>query len=162
MQAVQSPVIPVVGELIRRHPGTISLGQGVVHYEPPAEAIAAIDSFLSNPQNHMYKLVDGTAELLGAVEEKLETENSIRILRDRRGDYGWRQYGVYNAMLAIADPGDEVVLQSPYYFNHEMAITMLNCRPVLVPTGPDYQLDVSAIRRALTDRTRCRGDHLSK
>ena len=35
MQAVQQPIIPVVGELIRRHPGTISLGQGVVHYGPP-------------------------------------------------------------------------------------------------------------------------------
>ena len=35
MQAVQSPVIPVVAELIRQHPGTISLGQGVVFYRTP-------------------------------------------------------------------------------------------------------------------------------
>jgi hypothetical protein len=38
MQAVQSPIIPVVGELIRNCPGTISLGQGVVYYGPPPEA----------------------------------------------------------------------------------------------------------------------------
>ncbi|WP_439566250.1 hypothetical protein [Gloeocapsopsis crepidinum] len=38
MQAVQSPVIPIVGELIRTFPGTISLGQGIVYYPPPPEA----------------------------------------------------------------------------------------------------------------------------
>ena len=39
-----------------------------------------------------------------------------------------------NAVLAICDSGDEVILPAPYYFNHEMAIVMANCRPVLVPT----------------------------
>lgn len=32
---VQTPVIPVVGEMVKKNPGTISLGQGVVHYGPP-------------------------------------------------------------------------------------------------------------------------------
>ena len=46
MAAVQSPVIPVIGELIRTHPGTISLGQGVVYYGPPPEAGEALQDFL--------------------------------------------------------------------------------------------------------------------
>ena len=33
--------------------------------------------------------------------------------------------GFINAMLAIADPGDEVILPVPYYFNHEMAVVMV-------------------------------------
>ena len=45
MQTVQSPIIPIVGELIRQNPGTISLGQGVVYYGPPSEAIAQIPQF---------------------------------------------------------------------------------------------------------------------
>jgi aspartate/methionine/tyrosine aminotransferase len=59
-----------------------------------------------------------------------------------------------NAMLAILDPGDEVILPAPFYFNHEMAISMVGGRAVTVPTGPDFQLDPDAIRRALTPRTR--------
>jgi aspartate/methionine/tyrosine aminotransferase len=59
-----------------------------------------------------------------------------------------------NTVLAIADPGDEFILPTPYYFNHEMAITMANCRPVLVPTDAAYQLDVDALRAAITARTR--------
>jgi hypothetical protein len=45
MQAVQSPIIPVVGELIRANPGTISLGQGVAYYSPPPVALASNFSF---------------------------------------------------------------------------------------------------------------------
>ena len=38
MQQIQSPIIPVVAELIRANPGTVSLGQGVAYYGPPPEA----------------------------------------------------------------------------------------------------------------------------
>ena len=59
-----------------------------------------------------------------------------------------------NVMLAILDPGDEVILPLPYYFNQEMAIRMLNAVPVAVPTTADYQLQVDAIEAAITPKTR--------
>src|SRR5258706_8114174 len=59
-----------------------------------------------------------------------------------------------NAVLAITDPGDEVILQTPYYFNHEMAVTMAGCRPVLVPTNDHFQLQLDRIVEAITPRTR--------
>jgi aspartate/methionine/tyrosine aminotransferase len=57
-------------------------------------------------------------------------------------------------MLAITDPGDEVILPAPYYFNHEMAIVIAGAVPVAVPTAAGYQLDPEAIARAVTTRTR--------
>jgi aspartate/methionine/tyrosine aminotransferase len=77
MQSVQSPIIPVVGELIRANPGTISLGQGVAYYGPPPEAAAHIEDFLADPENHKYKLVQGIPELLEQIEQKLDAENDI-------------------------------------------------------------------------------------
>jgi aspartate/methionine/tyrosine aminotransferase len=62
--------------------------------------------------------------------------------------------GFINAILAVADPGDEVILPTPFYFNHEMAVTIAGCRVVLVATDRGYQLDLNAIRDALTPRTR--------
>jgi aspartate/methionine/tyrosine aminotransferase len=62
--------------------------------------------------------------------------------------------GFMNAVLAVADPGDEILLQTPFYFNHEMAIRMAGCRPVPVPTDDGYQLRPEAIRAAMTPRTR--------
>ncbi len=155
MEAVQQPIIPVVGELIRRHPGAISLGQGVVHFGPPPEAIEAIGRFLADPQNHKYKPVEGIAELTGALEKKLLAENGIRLDGISRVVVtAGGNMAFFNALLAIADPGDEIILLSPYYFNHEMSVTMLNCVPVIVPLDAEYQIDVDAVRRAITDRTR--------
>jgi aspartate/methionine/tyrosine aminotransferase len=155
MQAVQQPIIPVVGELIRNHPGTISLGQGVVHYGPPRQAIDRIQTFLADSQNHKYKSVEGIPELVSAIEGKLRRENGIdasagsRVVVTAGGNMAF-----FNALLAVADPGDEIILLVPYYFNHEMAVAMLNCRAVLVPLDSEYQIDMAALRGAVTDRTR--------
>jgi aspartate/methionine/tyrosine aminotransferase len=155
MQAVQRPIIPVVAELIRQHPGTISLGQGVVHYGPPREAIDRYEQFLSRPDNHKYKSVEGIAELVALLEKKLAAENEIRLGGTSRVVVtAGGNMAFFNAILAIADPGDEIVLLSPYYFNHEMAVAMLNCRAVVVPTDANYQIDVEAVGRAITPRTR--------
>ena len=67
MEAVQTPIIPVVADLIRRHPGTISLGQGVVHWPPPKEALHAAAHFGREPKDHLYTPVAGTTPLLDAL-----------------------------------------------------------------------------------------------
>ena len=154
MQSVQSPIIPVVGELIRSNPGTISLGQGVAYYGPPPQAVEAIQRFLADPENHKYKLVQGIPELLEAIESKLRQENGILLDGSRIVVTAGANMGFVNAVLAITDPGDEIILQLPYYFNHEMAAVIADCKAVCVPTDDDYQLQPQAIAAAITKRTR--------
>lgn len=155
LQQVQTPIIPVVGDLIRQHPGTISLGQGVVHYGPPQQAIDHIKHFLSDPDNHKYKSVYGIPPLIEAIIEKLRCENAIvRIQNSRIVVTAGGNMGFVNALLAVADPGDEIILLAPYYFNHEMAVTMVNCRAVIVPTDENYQPQPAVIESAITKKTR--------
>jgi aspartate/methionine/tyrosine aminotransferase len=155
MQSVQTPIIPVVGELIRANPGTISLGQGVAYYGPPPEAVEAIQTCLADPENHKYKLVQGIPELLDAVESKLAQEDGIHIGDGQRIVVtAGANMGFMNAAQAITDPGDEIVLNLPYYFNHEMAISIADCKAVCVPTDDNYQLQPDVIEAAITDRTR--------
>ncbi len=155
MQAVQTPIIPGVAALIRKHPGAISLGQGVVHYGPPREAIDHIGTFLADPENHKYKAVHGISPLLEALSAKLRSENGITAGPESAVVVtAGANLGFVNALLAVTDLGDEVILQTPYYFNHEMAITMAGCRPVPVGTDDHYRLRPDAIRRAVTPRTR--------
>jgi aspartate/methionine/tyrosine aminotransferase len=154
MQAVQSPVIPIVGKLIRDHPGTISLGQGVVHYGPPQQAFESVAGFLENPRNK-YDAVDGTQELRRALEEKLRNENGIEPGNGRRIFVtAGANMGFMNAVYAVTDPGDEVIILKPYYFNHEMAICMADAKPVPVETDRNYQPDLESIEQAMTSRTR--------
>lgn len=155
MQAVQSPIIPIVGELIRSNPGTISLGQGVVFYSPPPEAIELLPKFLAEPTNHLYKAIEGIPPLLTALAAKLQAFNGIEISEENcivvtAGS----NMGFMNAVLAITSVGDEIILNTPYYFNHEMAITMTGCHPVLVKTDDNYQLRPEAIVQAITPKTR--------
>ncbi len=154
MQAVQSPIIPIVGELIRQHPGTISLGQGVVNYPPPQGAIDQITKFLSDPKHHKYQAVEGIPELKSAIADKLITENKIDLSNREIVVTAGSNMAFLNVVLAITDPGDEIILQTPFYFNHEMAIEIASCRAVLVPTDENYQLQPDLIRAAITERTR--------
>src|SRR4028119_202156 len=125
MEGVQPPIIPIVGELIRSYPGTISLGQGVVYYGPPPAAFEQIPQFLADPENHKYKPVQGITPLLDGIEIKLKAFNGISLEQQScivvtAGS----NMAFINAVMAITAPGDEIILLTPYYFNHEMAITM--------------------------------------
>jgi len=155
MRAVQPPIVPIVGRWIRETPGTISLGQGMVSYGPPPEALAAARAFGDLSDHHRYGPVEGEAALVRALERKLAIENGIRVPPASRVVVtAGANMGFLNAVLAVADPGDEIILPVPFYFNHDMAIVMAGCRTVPVRTAADYQLDLDAIARAITSRTR--------
>jgi aspartate/methionine/tyrosine aminotransferase len=155
LAAVQPPVIPTVARWLDATPGTISFGQGVVSYPPPPEALDAARQFGSAPGDHKYGPVEGLASLRDALEAKLARENNIRVHPDSRVIVtAGSNMGFLNAILAIVEDGDEVILPVPYYFNHEMCVAMVGARPVTVPTLADYQLDLDAIRKAITPRTR--------
>ena len=155
LASVQPPVIPIVGRWIAETPGTISLGQGIVSYSPPPEVVASVQQFGGSAGDHRYGPVEGLPPLVAALESKLAGENGIRVRPGSRVvvTAGGNQ-AFMNAVLAITDPGDEVILPAPYYFNHEMALVIAGARAVAVRTTREYQLDLQAIEDALTPRTR--------
>jgi aspartate/methionine/tyrosine aminotransferase len=155
MEEVQTPIIPIVGDLVRNTPGTISLGQGMVSYGPPREAIDAIAGVTGDLRTHQYGAVEGTSALRGALADKLRAENGIAVDASNRVVVtAGGNMAFFNAVLAVADVGDEIVLPTPYYFNHEMAIGMAGCRAALVATDDQYQLRLDAIEKAITPLTR--------
>ena len=153
---VQAPVIPIVGSWISEHPNTISLGQGMVHYAAPAQVFRAISTAVSDdPRVDKYGLVRGNADLLNTIQLKLANDNQICI-DDRQCIIftSGSNMGFVNTVLAIGDVEDEIILLSPYYFNHEMAIELAGCRPVVVATNSNYQIDLDRLESAITSRTR--------
>src|SRR5262245_31036838 len=123
MDAIQAPIIPIVGGWIRETRGTISLGQGVVHYGPPAAAVDAIRDALASPFVHEYGDGGGLAVLVDAIRKKLALENGIDVSRGSKVMVtAGANMAFMHAVLAVTRPGDEVILPLPFYFNHEMAI----------------------------------------
>jgi aspartate/methionine/tyrosine aminotransferase len=155
MDAVQAPIVPVIGNIIRQVPGTISLGQGVVHYGPPQAALDAVSGALGSPSTHEYQDGAGLPALVDRLALKLREENGIDVARGVRIMVtAGANMAFMHAVLAITAPGDEVILNVPFYFNHEMAIQMADCTPVRVATDDRYQPRLDALRAAITDRTR--------
>ncbi len=149
------PIIPTVAGWIAETPGTISLGQGVPFFGPPENATRILERVVREEGSHAYKPDAGLPALRRAFEEKLRAENGIEAPFERRiiVTAGANQ-AFLNAVLAIADPGDEIILLSPYYFNHEMAVALAGCRAVCVPTDRHFQPRLAAIGSAVTRRTR--------
>jgi len=155
MDRIQAPIIAVIGNMIRQVPGTISLGQGVVHYGPPPESVDAVRAALSRAGTHEYQDGVGLPRLVERIAAKLVAENGIDVRRGSRVMVtAGANMAFMHAVFATTSPGDEVILPVPFYFNHEMAIEMAGCVARRVPTDASYQLDVEAIGRAVTARTR--------
>ena len=115
----------------------------MVAYGPPPEALEAVPRFLAEPGRAS---ATGPSKGLPALVEALDAQAhareparpvALRVVVTAGGNLAFM-----NAVLAVADPGDEVILQAPFYFNHEMAVVMAGCRPVVVPTDARYQLQV--------------------
>src|SRR5262245_40102289 len=107
MDAVQAPIVPVIGDLIRQVPGTISLGQGVVHYGPPETAVAAARAALTEFSTHEYQGGLGLRPLLQAIEDKLRSENGIDVSRGSQVMVtAGANMGFMHAVLATTRPGD--------------------------------------------------------
>lgn len=154
MNAVADPIIPVLGQLIAAHPGTISLGQGMVSFGPPATVVADVARRLDTPEMHRYHVSSGHPALVERLATKLEQENGIERDGRRVVVTAGANMAFLELMLALLDPGDEVIFPEPFYFNYPMAVTLAEGRSVNVPTDERYQLRLDAIERAITSRTR--------
>ncbi|HHE40114.1 MAG TPA: aminotransferase class I/II-fold pyridoxal phosphate-dependent enzyme [Candidatus Cloacimonetes bacterium] len=64
--------------------------------------------------------------------------------------------GLSAAVMAVIDPGDEVILPSPTYSTHIRIVTIASGKPVLVPTIEEdgFALDIESIKKAITPRTK--------
>jgi len=153
---VLTPVIPQVGELIGRRADTLSLAQGMVNWGPPAAVHEAVRTALAAEPSRAfldrYGPMEGDPELLDAVREDLEGHHHL----DLDGSALLVTAGSNMAFHAIAqvilDPGDEVILPLPWYFNHVMAIQLAAGVPVGVPAG--LVPDPERLAAAITPRTR--------
>ena len=155
MEAVQTPIIPVIGEMLRQTPDAISLGQGVVHYGPPPQAAEAARAATLRPETDQYQDGAGLPALLDRVAQKLSGENGIDLARGGRAMVtAGANMAFMHSVLATTSPGDEVILPVPFYFNHDMAVEMAGCRVIRVPTDERYGLSVDAVARAIGSRTR--------
>jgi len=135
--------------------GGINLAQGVCDTPVPApveaEALAAIHA-----GHNIYTRLDGIGRLRHAISAKqkkdyglaYDPETEVLVSSGATG-------GFHAAVMALLNPGDEVLLFEPFYGYHVSTLKSLRINPVLVPLAePDFTLDTDALKAAITPRTR--------
>ena len=152
-QQIQTPVIPVMAQLIAATPGTLSLGQGVAPWAPPPQVIEAVQgALLNDPDLHRYGPVAGDPDLRAELQHWLEQQHQIDCSGSEILITAGSNMAFQAVVQALCDPGDEVILPVPYYFNHEMAVRIAGGSPVAVDAG--VIPDPDRLEQAISTRTR--------
>jgi aminotransferase len=135
--------------------GGVNLAQGVCDTEIPevvAEgAIAAIRAGLN-----IYTRLDGIARLRKAIAAKVQRTLGLTVDPEREVLVTSGTTGGFQAtVMALLNPGDEVLVFEPFYGYHVSTLKSLRVVPVVVGLeAPDWSLDLEAVRAAITPRTR--------
>ena len=162
LDGVLRPVIPQISALVRTTPGCLSLAQGMVSWGPPpgvADAVAQAATELAAAEAaplNAYGAMAGDPALLEAIRRDLTAPSRAGGPLDLAGAQLLVTAGSNMAFNAIAqvitDPGDELILPLPYYFNHVMAVQLAG--GVAVPVDAGLVPDPERLAAAITPRTR--------
>ncbi len=135
--------------------GGVNLAQGVCDTEVPSPVVARAVEAIHQGLN-IYTRMDGIESLRQAIAAKLARHNGMKADPDAEILVtSGATAGFQAACMALFDPGDEVVLFEPFYGYHLNTLRSLRVQAVSVPLSlPDWALDLDALRRSITPRTR--------
>lgn len=150
-----------IGELFG-HPvpvpieGIINLSNGTPDFPCPAHIIEAGKQAFDEGRTS-YTLHAGIAELRQAIAEKLRRENGL--IADPETEIlvtTGAQPALLMVFLSLVDPGDEVIIPSPYYGQFEQDLVLVGGRLVPVPTyeEDDFEVDPQEIEKRITSKTK--------
>ena len=103
-----------------------------------------------------YSPVPGYLSLRTAIANKLKRENNLNYSASEVIVGTGGKQGVCNTILALVNPGDEVIIPAPYWVSYPQMVKLAGGVPVIVPTGIEQDLKVTAnqLKAAITSKTK--------
>jgi N-succinyldiaminopimelate aminotransferase len=134
----------------------VNLGQGFPNFEGPAE-IKQIAVETVRTGNNQYARPWGDLSLVHAISE--HQERFYELTYDPIGEvtvYNGATEAIFASLMAILNPGDEVVIFEPYYDSYRASIAMAGGRERIVTLrAPDFSYRPAELEAAINERTRC-------
>jgi aspartate aminotransferase len=133
----------------------IGLGAGEPDFDTPDNIKqAGIDAITRGETK--YTAVDGIPELKQAIVEKFARENGLDYKPAEITVGSGGKHVLYNALLATLDPGDEVIIPSPYWVSYPDIVLLAGAEPVVVETKVEdgFKLTPEALEKAITPKTK--------
>ena len=103
-----------------------------------------------------YSPVPGYLSLRKAIANKLKRENNLNYSASEVIVGTGGKQGVCNTILALVNPGDEVIIPAPYWVSYPQMVKLAGGEPVIVPAGieQDFKVTVDQLKAAITSRTK--------
>jgi aspartate aminotransferase len=139
--------------LTRPGPDVISLASGDPSFDTPDHISEAAIAAIRAGRTH-YSAPIGEADLRGAIAAQLSGLGGGEFRAEDVLITSGAASGIYAGMTAYLDPGDEVLLHDPCYSLYADVALAIGALPAFVPWTADLRLDVEALERAVTPRTR--------
>ena len=103
-----------------------------------------------------YSPVPGYLSLRTAIANKLKRENNLNYSASEVIVGTGGKQGVCNTILALVNPGDEVIIPAPYWVSYPQMVKLAGGVPVIVPTGieQDFKVTANQLKAAITSKTK--------
>ena len=103
-----------------------------------------------------YTPTSGTPDLKKAICEKLARDNGLEYKPSEVIVSLGAKHSIYNAALAVVDPGDEVIIPAPYWVSYPEIVGMAEGKPVYIETdeATGFTAPIEKLRAAVTSKTR--------
>ncbi|MEM6759663.1 MAG: aminotransferase [Pseudomonadota bacterium] len=124
--------------------------------EPPPTALrqAMADAALARDDAHLYGPVLGMPALRRALSDQINVHYGAATSADHVAITSGCNQAFAAAITSLCREGDEVILPTPWYFNHKMWLDMAGAKAVPLPVGPGMLPDVAAAEALITPATR--------
>jgi aspartate/methionine/tyrosine aminotransferase len=160
LAATAAPPIPAARRWAEAYSGAlgppIDLAQAVPDRPPPADFLSRLGEAAASPAAAAYGDIAGDGALRAAYAEHVAELYGGRVAPEQVAITAGCNQAFFVAMLALAKPGDQVILPTPWYFNHKMALDMLGIEAAPLACRPEdgFAPDPEAAEPLIGPRTR--------
>jgi aspartate aminotransferase len=134
----------------------IGFGAGEPDFPTPGYIVEAAQRACAEPRFHKYSPTPGLPELREAVAAKTARDSGYEVKASQVLITNGGKHAVYQTFATLLDPGDEVLLPTPYWTTYPEAIQLAGATPVpvLADESTGYRVSVADLEAARTERTK--------
>ena len=155
---IMPPPIVKLAEAAKRFiksPGFLNLGQGLPGHIPPDDALMVLKDRISHPATHVYTPDQGLVELREELALYLRQQSKIDANpQDEIVITAGANNAFAGTILTLIEPGQNIIMPTPYYFNSVMAVKLAGAEVKEVPTNSSFQPQIEDIEAAIDQKTR--------
>ncbi|MBO9999029.1 MAG: pyridoxal phosphate-dependent aminotransferase [Cyanobacteria bacterium SID2] len=132
-----------------------SFSAGEPDFATPKHIVEAAKQALDEGKTR-YGPAAGEMKLRSAIAQKLQTDNQLNYSAENVQVTNGGKQSLFNAILALIEPGDEVIIPAPYWVSYPEMVKLAEGTPIIVPTTAEtqYKITPEQLKATITAKTK--------